>query len=360
MNVFIKNLLSRVPFPFDVHDIERVISLYHLGTILEGYRKGAITFPFIDKRGNVRTIQVKQFDKSNHTIGTDYLHSIIEKYYERNNKPIPEWIVNYKENTLKVSCLFGEQLLNKFPHNPIALVEAPKTAIYGTLYFGPPKNAGDFIWLAVYNKSSFTIDKIKVLKGREVYVFPDLSKNGNTYEEWEDKAKEFEAQLPGLRFVFSDLLESFASEEDKINGNDIADFLIKMDWRSFRNKIKEAKDNINHSLQNPENQYDKNTDLSLEDFSLYIETIPTIDKLEIYQKKSIEIENWNIEISNLEVFFNSIELPTMPIKLNQACTINNAQRFVDSHLMFLKTNKKKSFEPYLNRLKELKLLLTNH
>ena len=44
-NIFIQNLLHNVPFPFDVKEIEQVISLYQLGTVCKGYRNGAITFP---------------------------------------------------------------------------------------------------------------------------------------------------------------------------------------------------------------------------------------------------------------------------------------------------------------------------
>ena len=36
------------------------------------------------------------------------------------------------------------------------------------------------------------------------------------------------------RFVFSDLLERLAPEQDKSEGNDFADYLIKQDWREFR------------------------------------------------------------------------------------------------------------------------------
>jgi hypothetical protein len=233
-NVFIQNLLYRVQFPFDVTDIENVISLYLLGTVANGYRAGAVTFPFIDHAGNVRAVQVKQFDKTNHTTGTDFLHSIIEKHYTRNNKPLPEWLEAYKEQDKRISCLFGSHLLSKYPLNPVALVEAPKTAVYGTLYFGLPEHPKDFIWLAVYNKSSFSIDKLEALAGRDVFIFPYLSKEGNTFNEWETKAKEYESRLPGTRFIFSDLLEKFATTEQKDAGADIADILINMDWRKFR------------------------------------------------------------------------------------------------------------------------------
>ncbi|NLX71974.1 MAG: hypothetical protein GXY94_01540, partial [Bacteroidales bacterium] len=63
-----------------------------------------------------------------------------------------------------------------------------------------------------------------------------LSKDGNTFNEWKTKAKEYERRLPGTRFVFSDLLEKLAPEQDKSEGNDLADFLIKQDWRLFRKR----------------------------------------------------------------------------------------------------------------------------
>jgi hypothetical protein len=235
-NTFIQNLFYRVQFPFDIDEVTKVIQVYRLGTVANGYRTGANTFPFIDIKGNVRAVQVKQFDEQNHTTGTDFLHSIIEKYHSQNNKPLPEWLEAYTRQDKRISCLFGEHLLSKYHSNPVALVEAPKTAVYGSLYFGLPDTPESLIWLAVYNKSSFSFDKLKVLKGRFVYVFPDLSKDGNTFKEWETKAKEYESRLPGTRFIFSDLLEQLAPERDKNEGNDLADYLIKQDWRLFRKR----------------------------------------------------------------------------------------------------------------------------
>ncbi|MDI9878059.1 DUF6371 domain-containing protein [Flectobacillus longus] len=235
-NNFIQNLLQNVPFPFLKEDVAEVIKLYRLGTITKGYRRGATTFPFIDSEGGVRAIQVKQFDNLNHTLprGTDFLHSMLHREYDLKKIEYPNWLKEYLTQDKKVSCLFGEHLLKMFPQNPIALVEAPKTAIYGTLYFGLPHSYHDLVWLAVYNKSSFSFEKLRSLRGRNVLVFPDLSQHGKTFKEWNDKAENIKKQYPDIKFSFSDFLEKRAIEEDKIKGLDLADYLIKYDWRLFR------------------------------------------------------------------------------------------------------------------------------
>ena len=230
--------MHHVAFPFDPKDIEKIISLYNLGTVCNGYRAGAITFPYIDIQGLVRTIQVKQFHQNNHTTGTDFLHSIIEKHHRRKNKVIPDWLKVYLKNEKIVSCLFGENIASKYPLNPIALVEAPKTAIYGTLYFGFPDNPVNLLWMGVYNLSSLSYEKCKVLKGRRVYLFPDLSKDGKAFELWTNKAKELQKRIPGIHIKVSDLLEIYGGEAERSDGLDLADYLIKLDWRKFRPEYK--------------------------------------------------------------------------------------------------------------------------
>lgn len=353
-NVFIQNLLINVQFPFETYEITNIIELYRLGTVANGYRSGSTCFPFIDVKGNVRAIQVKQFDEHNHTIGTDFLHSIIEKYYTQINKPLPEWLEQYKEQDKKISCLFGEHLLNKYPNNPIALVEAPKTAIYGTLYFGLPNDSNDLIWLAVYNKSSFSFDKLKVLQGRYVYVFPDLSKDGNTFNEWKSKAKDYENKLIGTRFIFSDLLEKLAPEQDKNEGNDIADYLIKQDWRKYRKRNIKEPPQKNESLK---------IDLPIIKVDPQPEPLP---KVEVKRKNIVRytLENnnsWNDKIRELEAFFENIELPTQPIKVNAYSTIIDSSLYVESHFAIVKANQgKRTFLPYLHRLQEFKNTLSEN
>lgn len=350
-NTFIQNLFYRVQFPFEVDEVTKVIQLYRLGTVVNGYRAGANTFPFIDIKGNVRAVQVKQFDEQNHTTGTDFLHSIIEKHHARNNKPLPEWLEAYTRQDKLISCLFGEHLLSKYHSNPVALVEAPKTAVYGTLYFGFPEQPTNLLWLAVYNKSSFSFDKLKVLQGRFVYVFPDLSKDGNTFKEWETKAKEYESRLPGTRFIFSDLLEQLAPERDKSEGNDLADYLIKQDWRLFRKR------NIQKQPPQPEPEKVTKVTKVTHQQNIIFSHVEPLPKVEVF--KTEQPQNWSNDIAELENYFASIELPTQPIKLNRWSTITDCSLFIESHLAIVKANNgKQTFLPYLNRLQELKQVLT--
>ncbi len=357
-NTFIQNLFYRVQFPFEVDEVTKVIQLYRLGTVANGYRAGAITFPFIDTKGNVRAVQVKQFDETNHTTGTDFLHSIIEKHHARNNKPLPEWLEAYIKQDKRISCLFGEHLLSKYPNKPVALVEAPKTAIYCWLYFNKSKFPiyNNCIWLAVGAKGYLNFDVAKILKGRFVYILPDLSKDGNTFREWEAKAKEYESRLPGTRFIFSDLLEQKATPLQREQGADIADVLILRDWRDFRKQpIQE---------QAPQPEPEKVTKVTHQQNIIFSHVEP-LPKVEVFKTGRIgrpireQPQNWNNDIAELENYFASIELPTQPVKLNRWSTITDCSLFVESHLATVKANNgKETFLPYLNRLQELKQVLT--
>lgn len=233
-NGFIQSLLHNVRFPLPIKDVERVIEQYYLGTIDKGYMEGALTIPFVNYSGNVRAIQAKLFDHQNHSTRTNWVHSMTKSHFDKQNRSYPNWLNEYLKNEKLIDCLFGEHLLYTYPHNPIALVEAPKTAIYATLYFGFPDQSENLLWLAVFNLSSLTREKCKELKGRRVVLFPDLSKDGHAFNKWSEKAAEFNKSMPGTSFTVSDLLERNAKVRDRENGLDLADYLIKLDWREFR------------------------------------------------------------------------------------------------------------------------------
>ena len=60
----------------------------------------------------------------------------------------------------------------------------------------------------------------------------------------------------------------------------------------------------------------------------------------------------------LKAFFNSIDLPSGEIRLSQCEVITDVQKFVNSHLEYVKRhNGKMTFEPYLLRLEKMKNIL---
>lgn len=361
-NTFVQNLLQRINFPFEAADVQKVIELYYLGTVCNGYMAGSITFPFIDEKENVRAIQVKQFDQTNHTLNTNFIHSIIESNCSKKGEPLPEWLQAYKNNELKVSCLFGEHLLNKYPMNPIALVEAPKTAIYGTLYFGLPETNTNLLWLAVYNLSSLTFDKCKVLNGRNVFLFPDLSADGKAFELWSKKAHEFSEQIPKARFRVSDLLETHAPTELKNAAGDIADVLIKMNWRNFRAQTAEVKvQQVPEPINEPEPIPKSVKSVNSEGVNKTI--FSAENKRSFVQPSFIKpvTEDWGQQIAELETFFSEVELPAEPIRLNQCSEVLNVSLLVETHLATLKNyNGNSNFLPFLNRLKLIKQQFNNY
>jgi hypothetical protein len=72
-------------------------------------------------------------------------------------------------------------------------------------------------------------------------------------------------------------------------------------------------------------------------------------------------ESWEQDIAELENYFTGITLPTQPLKLNRCRTITKCSLFIESHFATVKANNgKRTFLPYLNRLQELKQVLTTN
>ncbi len=73
------------------------------------------------------------------------------------------------------------------------------------------------------------------------------------------------------------------------------------------------------------------------------------------------MEDWTKQITALESFFKSVELPTEPIRLSKGETITDVNKMIKSHLVTIKTyNGKQVGLPYLDRLEKLKLILKKH
>ena len=188
----------------DSPTVERLMNDYALGAT----KDGSIIYWQIDTKGKVRTGKIMKYDpETGHRVkdsgGINWVHAIMKR-----KGLLPEDF-NLSQ------CLFGEHLLKMCPTKVVALVESEKTALIGS------GALPDYIWLGVGGKSQLCVDKLKVLQGRTVIMFPDV----DGFEYWTSKAKEIEAI--GCKVIVSDLLEKNATDEDRANKIDIADWLIR-------------------------------------------------------------------------------------------------------------------------------------
>ena len=109
-------------------------------------------------------------------------------------------------------CLFGAHLIPD-SSGPFAIVESEKTAIIASYYLP------GFTWLATGGKSNLKADKLSPLKNHPVILFPDL----NAADEWEKQIEPLKGQF---RIAVSRLLEEIATEDEKQQGLDLADYLL--------------------------------------------------------------------------------------------------------------------------------------
>lgn len=165
---------------------------------------GATVFWQVDKNDNVRSGKIMLYNPSNgKRIKEPYNH------------------INWIHKTLKLDsfnlkqCYFGEHLLSEDNSKPIAIVESEKTAIISSVYLP------EFIWLACGSLNNLNKAKTRTLKGRSVVLFPDLK----CYDLWNNKIPQL---INSATFRTSTLLRDKATESEKDQGYDLADYLVKI------------------------------------------------------------------------------------------------------------------------------------
>jgi hypothetical protein len=313
-NHFVKFLINL----FGVEVASQLVSRYFIAT--SKHWNGATVFWQIDTQGKVRTGKIMLYSP---TTG------------KRVKEPFNH--INWVHKALKQpefelrQCLFGEHLLIE-KTKPVAIVESEKTAVIASVYLP------QFIWLAVGSLTNLNAEKCSILKGRTVTLFPDL----NGFDKWSSKAKE----LSHLAiFTVSDLLERKATEAEKKQGFDLADYLIKYDYKEF-------------ALPEPEATEPPPAVQPLVEVKPFEQPEPVYYFSKPEQPKP---ESWEQDITELENYFAGIAVPTQPVKLNPYSTITNCPLFIESHFATVKANNgKRTFLPYLNRLQELKQVLTTN
>lgn len=173
-------------------------------------RNKEIIYWQIDIKGKVHTGKIMQYNpetgrRIKHENGSiDWVHNKL-----KHSGQLPE-------NFNLQQCFFGEHLLKIYPDKMVAIVESEKTAVIASVYFH------ELVWMAAGNLNGLSVDKCKVLKGRKVILFPDLK----AFNIWKNKATVIQQECD-CQIEVSNLLERIASEQEKENGFDIADFLIR-------------------------------------------------------------------------------------------------------------------------------------
>lgn len=200
--IFIQEL-----FPYDPHTAIEAANEYRIGT----GNNGEAIFWQIDQQDNIRTGKLIAYDPLTGKRRKDkrpyWIHSALKKSGE------------LSESFDLQQCFFGEHLLPKYPDRLIGIVEAEKTAVIASICEGV---FTDTVWLACGGLTQLNKDKLERIgrNKRRIVLYPDL----NGYDKWRSIASE--ARKAGIQVTVSDLLERFATSEQKNEGLDLADFLI--------------------------------------------------------------------------------------------------------------------------------------
>lgn len=187
---------------------DTVARAYALGTWPSGSLAGAAVYWQVDHHGNAKAGKVMQYDPST----GKRVHSV-QSWVHALRGGIPE-------GSRLEQCLFGEHLLKSWPMDaPVAVVESEKTAMIAAALIP------SILWVAVGSVGAFTLAKLQALTGRKVLAYPDLSREGNAFTKWREKAVEIGHVFDAVHV--SGLLERMATDADREAGLDIGDYLLR-------------------------------------------------------------------------------------------------------------------------------------
>lgn len=207
---------------------KQLATKYHVGTA--SHWPGATVFWQVDTKGKVRTGKVMLYythnckrvkEPFNHIT---WVHKLLYSGLMRNAEGGVRNELQNKNSAIGIptsdfqlkQCLFGEHLLAAEPGKTVAIVESEKTAIIASHYMP------EYIWLAAGSLDGLNVDKCKVLKGRNVMLYPDV----NGYAKWHNKARELNLRMPTTTFTVDDTMLNAMTPYDIANGSDIADMYI--------------------------------------------------------------------------------------------------------------------------------------
>ena len=99
----------------------------------------------------------------------------------------------------------------------ICIVEGEKSAIIASGQFP------QWLWMATGAKDWFNEHSLEPIRDRKIILFPDTSKDGKTFEKWQQIADRYKAK--GYDISVSDMIEKGCTQQQKEQGYDIGDLL---------------------------------------------------------------------------------------------------------------------------------------
>jgi hypothetical protein len=169
---FVRFLCKHFPREY----VKKAIENYALGAT----KNGSVIFWQIDIKGNVRTGKIMQYNPDtgkrikNKSGAINWVHNILKK---RNPKNTP---TTTSTNATSVNTSYAF-----YPNKPIAIVEAEKTAVIGSIIFD------NYNWLAAGNLNGLNIEKSRVLQNKNVVLYPDAG----CFDKWEKKSMQIKSQI---------------------------------------------------------------------------------------------------------------------------------------------------------------------
>lgn len=212
---------------------------------------GACVFWYQDQLGTLHGGQAVTFDKAGHTVReiladgsrdrkTKWIHFELAKAYQNAKKDLPKWLKDYLKFKKPSAKFFGlHQLAQEDQSKPVAIVEAPKTAIIASAYFP------ELIWIASGTLGNLTYNRMKDLKDRKIVLYPDKG----FYDDWKKKADLWELE-------FSISVSGFIEGTDVEPGGDLADYLPRFNPEDFQptNNREHVNNRLNNSHKTGEKQ----------------------------------------------------------------------------------------------------------
>lgn len=190
---------------FPLIDVANTIDKYRIGDAKEG----KIIYWQIDQENRIRTGKIMLYNPETGKRVKNVAGSF-------------DWVHRHVKSPYQLSqCLYGLHLVKKST-TPIAVVESEKSAIIASL------TIPEYTWVATGGKQNYRL--LADLIGYDATLFPDLG----AYQDWSKYATKY-------GFKMSQLLEQVATDIDKENGLDIADYIIN-------EKITENERQINKAI----------------------------------------------------------------------------------------------------------------